>query len=232
MQKDKSDAKSATSAIYTLLRLIFHPRLSAIAGAAGLVAAVYDLSGGDLTTRVVLLVFAIAIFFVASLLLDRHLPPRMDIEIMKQAVNILISQQLSQRLSRAKAAKEVALSLTYLRHYKRVHSSLKLALAISAGLFGMLSFKYPEMELISLSLVPIAFLGLITIKETLVEYRIRKGLFGTNQVEARALINFMIRNADDIDFTDSNGKLRRALLPESEGSARERPQDSPDGVTA
>jgi hypothetical protein len=52
-------------------------------------------------------------------------------------------------------------------------------------------------------------------------YRIQKGLFGTNRTEARALIEFIIKHSEDIDFTDSNGKLRRVLLPEVKSSGTE-----------
>jgi hypothetical protein len=49
-----------------------------------------------------------------------------------------------------------------------------------------------------------------------------KGLFGTNRTEARELIDFIIKNSDNLDFTDSNGNLRRALLPEAKDAAEER----------
>jgi len=62
----------------------------------------------------------------------------------------------------------------------------------------------------------LTFIILLIIKEQLTEYRIRKGLFGTNRTETKALIEFIIKNSEDIDFTDSNGNLRRALLPETE----------------
>ncbi len=70
--------------------------------------------------------------------------------------------------------------------------------------------------------IPFIFLIiLIAIKEQLLEYRIRKGLFGTNRTEARELIDFIIKNSDNLDFTDSNGNLRRALLPEAKDTAEE-----------
>jgi hypothetical protein len=53
-------------------------------------------------------------------------------------------------------------------------------------------------------------------KELLLLYRIEKGLFGTNEHEARALIDFITRNADKIDFTGGDGKLRKVLLPEAQ----------------
>lgn len=65
------------------------------------------------------------------------------------------------------------------------------------------------------------FLISLVLREQLLEYRIRKGLFGTNRTEARELIDFIIKNSDNLDFTDSNGNLRRALLPEAKDAAEE-----------
>lgn len=65
------------------------------------------------------------------------------------------------------------------------------------------------------------FLISLILKEQLLGYRIRKGLFGTNRTEARELIDFIIKNSDNLDFTDSNGNLRRALLPEAKDAAEE-----------
>ncbi|MGX9726058.1 MAG: hypothetical protein ACTFAK_01685 [Candidatus Electronema sp. VV] len=67
----------------------------------------------------------------------------------------------------------------------------------------------------------IVFLIILTVKELLTKYRIRKGLFGTNRAEARELIDFIIKNSDNLDFTDSNGNLRRALLPEEKDAVEE-----------
>ncbi len=87
-------------------------------------------------------------------------------------------------------------------------------LIISQYLFMKYSY-----EVISVVLI---FLVSLFIKEQLLGYRIRKGLFGTNRTEARELIDFIIKNSDNLDFTDSNGNLRRALLPEAADAAEER----------
>ncbi|RWX48247.1 hypothetical protein VT98_11713 [Candidatus Electrothrix communis] len=117
--------------------------------------------------------------------------------------------------------KELALSLTYLRHSKRNNTKLKLILFLCTGIFFGLSWKFPQINLSILPFVLLAFLSLLIVKERLVEYRIRKGLFGTNRTETKALIDFIIKNSDDIDFNDSNGNLRRALLPEAEPATTE-----------
>jgi hypothetical protein len=78
------------------------------------------------------------------------------------------------------------------------------------------------MNVPNLFLVLLGFNGFVILKEFLLTYRIQKGLFGTNRTEARELIDFIIKNSDNLDFTDSNGNLRRALLPEAKDAAEER----------
>ena len=117
-----------------------------------------------------------------------------------------------------------------LEHLKRQHSTTKLALLASAAALGGLSYKFPN--LIGPALISLLFWNLIEIKEQLVEYRIRKGLFGTNKTEARELINFIVENSSDIDFTDSDGKLRRVLLPEESNARDPAPGTAHGGVTA
>ncbi len=121
---------------------------------------------------------------------------------------------------------DVALSLTYLGHLKRSYWSLKLILSLCVGFFFGLSWIFPQMNLSFLPVILFSFIILLIFKEQLLEYRIRNGLFGTNRTEAKALIEFIIKNSEDIDFTDSNGNLRRALLPEAETDIAEQPVPS------
>ncbi len=76
-------------------------------------------------------------------------------------------------------------------------------------------------NLTDVTFIVLGFNLLLIARELLAEYRIRKGLFGTNRTEARELIDFIIKNSDNLDFTDSNGNLRRALLPEAKDAAEE-----------
>lgn len=120
-------------------------------------------------------------------------------------------------------AKEIALSLTYLRYLKGTNWKLKLTLLVCTGIFFALNWKFPQINLSIIPLVLLGLIGLLIAKELLMEYRIRKGLFGTNRTEAKALIEFIIKNSKNIDFNDSNGNLRRALLPKAEPVTVEHP---------
>ncbi|MCI5167497.1 MAG: hypothetical protein D3903_15745 [Candidatus Electrothrix sp. GM3_4] len=89
----------------------------------------------------------------------------------------------------------VALPLLYLHHLKKDHWKLQIILFLCTGIFFGLSWKFPQINLSILPFVLLAFLSLLIVKERLVEYRIRKGLFGTNRTEARTLIEFIIKNS-------------------------------------
>jgi hypothetical protein len=62
--------------------------------------------------------------------------------------------------------------------------------------------------------IPLGLCFLLLIKDAVLHYRVTHGLFGTNAYEARMMIDFLLENADKTDFTDGNGKLKPAFLPE------------------
>jgi hypothetical protein len=117
--------------------------------------------------------------------------------------------------------KEVAISLTYLNHLKRSSASTKAALAITSlmGVVVHLRLRHTDPTFLSVAMACTVTLALIQLKETLLEYRVRKGYFGTTRSEAKALIAFMVTNAKDIDFHDDSGSLRKALTPEKGNAA-------------
>jgi hypothetical protein len=115
-------------------------------------------------------------------------------------------------LSRPKM-KEVAISLTFLSHLKRRNAGAKIALAFAASISAISQLRYPDASLLSIAIACTFVLALILVKEALVEFRIRKGYFGTTRSEVKDLIAFMVANAKDIDFHDDSGALRKALIP-------------------
>ncbi|MGR0482248.1 MAG: hypothetical protein ACTFAL_12820 [Candidatus Electronema sp. V4] len=127
------------------------------------------------------------------------------------------------------AGKVGYISSIYMQEIKNKFYSTEKFILIIVGYFLFNYFFIPVNSDITLILsnfiypsIPFLILFLIlTAKEFLIEYRNRKGLFGTNRTEARELIDFIIKNSDNLDFTDSNGNLRRALLPEAKDAAEE-----------
>jgi hypothetical protein len=94
--------------------------------------------------------------------------------------------------------------------YTRAYTLLLLSLVVSLG-FNLITKTSLDFGLISF------LLGLILIlftNQTALEYRIRKGLYGNNEYEAREILQFIIDHADKTDFT-SGGKSKK-LLPDAE----------------
>jgi hypothetical protein len=130
------------------------------------------------------------------------------------------------------AAKEMAVSVSYLDSVKSRNLSAKVGLMLCSVTLLFVAFRFPELELIDLALVTSAVLGLLFLKEAVLEYRIRNGSFGTTHTEARELIEFLVKNSEDIDFTDGGGKLRKVLMPEKAPAGGRDVRIAQDGATA
>ncbi len=102
------------------------------------------------------------------------------------------------------------------RNKKIILTNLFLA-TISLTKLNPLDIRFYE-----LLFILIFFAAVLITKEKMLGYRIHKGLFGTNRAEAKELIDFIIKKSNNLDFTDSNGNLRRTLLPEAKDAAEER----------
>lgn len=133
---------------------------------------------------------------------------------------------------RESAAKELAVSVSYLDSVKSRNLRAKVVLMLCSAVLLVIAFRFPDLQLIEPALVSSAVLGLLFLKEAVLEYRIRHGLFGTNRTEARDLIEFLVQNSEDIDFTDGGGKLRRVLFPEKAPSGGRDVRAPQGGATA
>lgn len=149
---------------------------------------------------------------------------------LKRLRNSALNKLLILSENKRVTVKEIAISLTYLFNLKKKNRLTKILLVLCGVTLALLNNYYSESSLLKLSMICIVTWGLIVLKETIVEFRIRKGWFGTNKYEAKALIDFLIKNSDDIDFTDGNGKLKRTLFPDTT-SSQEAVKPTEDGVT-
>lgn len=61
--------------------------------------------------------------------------------------------------------------------------------------------------------------GVIYLNQVILEYRIKKGLYGTNDYEAREIIEFIFTNAEYIDLSGGGGAKR--IFPEPEKETKE-----------
>lgn len=108
---------------------------------------------------------------------------------------------------------DVAVSITYLDNIKTQHRKTRLTLLLSIITVFGLSKSFNQNHLAVLALIPLVFLIIVVAKEIILERRILSGEFGSNHCEAKDLLMFIISNSDEIDFTDSSGKLREGLIP-------------------
>ncbi|MGO4469692.1 hypothetical protein AB4Z11_29485, partial [Pseudoduganella sp. RAF53_2] len=210
-----------------------HVHRTVISIAMGLVGAVmpflFKVFREDSNYSVVVLILVVAGYFVLNILTDLLTNSIVDIEISVTSATVrIMGLAISERVV---AARDAALSLTYLRRFKERHSGVKLALLASATVLSILSLRFPDLDLLQFATVSIAALGLLVLKEAVVQYRIRNGLFGTTSFEARELIDFIVKNSDDIDFTDGDGNLRKALLPQEKELGNAKPHFTPGGVS-
>jgi len=64
---------------------------------------------------------------------------------------------------------------------------------------------------ISYLILPVFLISLLELKIYLMNYRIKKGYWGTNEHEAREVIYFILKNSEKIDFTDDDGKPKKLV---------------------
>lgn len=161
-------------------------------------------------------IFLGSIFFFIGVFYEKHFMKLLHFQLLAlESVTDDLNKLIKLSENRTLKVKEVALSLTYLINLKKKNYVTKVILLVCGLIFGVLDHYYPLWDLLNFSIVLIVTLGFITIKESLVEFRIKKGWFGSNKAEAKTLIEFLITNSEDIDFTDSDGKLKRTLFPDS-----------------
>lgn len=107
------------------------------------------------------------------------------------------------------------ISVLYSRYLWAVYKKTCLSLIVLAIVLGLISIKVDNLQdNLFLSLAPIFTIMILLCRLKLIELRVSAGVFGTNSHEVKELISFINANSDEIDFTDSDGKLKRAFLPE------------------
>ena len=81
------------------------------------------------------------------------------------------------------------------------------------GLYGSSAYSP-----IGLSIILI-FIGALTLNQKVLDYRIKKGFYGTTAYEVKEIVEFVSEHSDKSDFTDS-GQTKK-LAPDSEEMPRE-----------
>lgn len=106
-----------------------------------------------------------------------------------------------------------------LAEYKSKRNTIaSFLLLISVSVYVILSSKLGyEINIGIISIVWFLLLALYVNQKALT-YRIRKGFYGTNEYEAREIIQYILRNSDEEDYFDSNGLRQTFLQPQQDSS--------------
>lgn len=133
--------------------------------------------------------------------------------------------------ARLRSKERAALSVAYLQHLKAKHLFPKLAIGFAGAGFSVAAILTGKTQMFLVSVLLLTLLGLFIVKELVLKYRISRGFYAGNAIEARDLIQFIIEQGDDLDFTDGSGLRRPTLIshPDDRALCRE---DIPAGVPA
>lgn len=137
----------------------------------------------------------------------------------KDLVGVRVEQQRPSNEKGNGLPAQAALSVSYLIAEEQ-RLGLTVLILAAAALISATVHSYFE-------IVPFAWFAFVgggmavagLVQKALLRYRVEKGYFGLNPYEARQLIKFLRDNADDIDFTDGDGGLRKPLLPTAQSAA-------------
>lgn len=131
-------------------------------------------------------------------------------EVTEAIANRLV-EAMAKSLENKSDPKNLALTFSYLNFVKRNNSNARV-LSVLGQLICLTVFAITSDRLfITFALILASIFFLIKLKEFVLEYRIKKGLFGNDEHEVKDLIYYIIENSDDIDFNDGDGNLRKAL---------------------
>ena len=93
---------------------------------------------------------------------------------------------------------------------------------LAITLLGQLVFTYfTKSEISSWFILFLLFLACaLYLNQTILEYRVKKGLYGANDYEAREIVEFIFANAEHVDFSSGDGAKR--IFPEPEKETQEK----------
>jgi hypothetical protein len=129
---------------------------------------------------------------------------------------------------------DVSITTLYYEYTARRHVKPCIFLAIATSLLLVLvTLCKPSnsVSLLCLACVQCVLCVLLSVRIRLLRYRINTGVFGTSPQEIRDTIGFMMRESNNIDFTDGSGK-RLPSLPSGESASTDASNLCPEGVRA
>ncbi len=122
------------------------------------------------------------------------------------------SRDLNLVSKKAEIKKQASVIGLLLKSKQKEILQASIALSFITVLFNILGYRFDEPILVGNAFICLCFVLLITY-QLLLNYRIKNGLYGTNNYEAREIIEFILNNSDE--FKSGSGKTI-SIFPEEE----------------
>jgi hypothetical protein len=108
------------------------------------------------------------------------------------------------------------IAVLYIGFLKKKYNKIIVWLSIITFIILFLSmFVDIFMKNLLIVIFPLCIILLLMLRSKIVSTRITAGVFGTNADEVKELINFMLSNYENINFTDDDGNIKKSFLPET-----------------
>lgn len=136
----------------------------------------------------------------------------LDLELTARTIGEVDSYNLDLASKKKEMKKQASVIGLLLRRKQKEIIQASLTLSFITILFNILGFRFDEPVLFGNIFICFCF-SLLIVYQLLLNYRIKNGLYGTNNYEAREIIGFIINNSDK--FKDDSGKTL-PIFPEEE----------------
>lgn len=137
----------------------------------------------------------------------------------EHASAFFLIRRVVQRAKPRRATKHRALSLIYYKHVKQRSLYPKIGL-LAIAVCGAAAWMFlDDARPLKIGVFAFACFLALVLRDVVVGFRVANGYFGSTESEVRDFIKFITAHRGDIDFTDSGGKRRPSLVPESAQSA-------------
>jgi hypothetical protein len=159
------------------------------------------------------------VLFASSTVIKRFLSRRSGAVLGRKVIGryeaLLRAIDKSQPNTGARSAASTAIdSVARRAEGSRLAASLVLMAALLLML--LLTVRYGYEAPLPLRIFLVGAIAVLWVSKLALDYRISRGLFGTNEYEAREIVRFVLRNASDTDLSGGLGARKLDLTPSTE----------------
>jgi len=152
-------------------------------------------------------------------LLNYYLKSQLEIE--KSGISLLtgaglvssVIQQLLSSTSRSSLNSNTIVGVMVGKRLKRDNKAYLLLISAAVFQLFLAALSSSAFSVTTLGIILI-FIGCLSINQRVLEYRIKRGLYGSTAYEANEIVQFITEHSDKSDFTD--GGKKKPLAPESD----------------